>query len=360
MTDVGEDDDVKERQAMKNITKITLAEEEAGEIREQVAELARRYESAEDEEFLRRAPYYAFRLPRRVCDFVRDFGLDEPPETVCVVSGYPIDEEKVGPTPAHWMDAHRQRPRPTVDEEMLLVLLGSLLGECIGWATQQEGRIVHDIAPIQGHENEQLGSGSEQLLWWHTEDAFHPCRGDYVGMLCLRNPDGVPTTIGSLNGCSLEKEQLEQLFQEQYTIRPDESHLPKNRVSEEPGDERLAAAYDRMMNINSGPHRVSVMEGSMDAPYLRLDPYFMDRVEDRPEAWSAFKSLVELLDESMEEMVLEPGEICFVDNFRAVHGRKPFKAHHDGRDRWLKRVNVTRDLRKSRALRRSASDRVIY
>jgi hypothetical protein len=34
-----------------------------------------------------------------------------------------------------------------------------------------------------------------------------------------------------------------------------------------------------------------------------------------------------------------------------VHGRKPFKARHDGTDRWLKRLDVTLDLRKSRAAR---------
>lgn len=345
---------------LKNLDKITLTEEEVAEIRPVLASLAERFESAEDSEFLRRCPYYAYRLPERIVQHLRNFGLDEPEETVCVVSGYPIDDEKIGRTPEHWMDAHRQRPRPTVEEEMLLVLLGSILGECIGWATQQDGRIVHDIAPIRGHESEQLGSGSEQLLWWHTEDAFHPCRGDYVGMLCLRNPDRVPTTIGALNGNRLEPEQMERLFQAHYTIRPDESHLPKNRVAEEPGDEHLAAAYERMMSLNSTPGKVAVMSGSMESPYLRLDPYFMDQGADDAEAQQAFEALVDLLDRSMEDMVLDPGDFCFVDNFRAVHGRKPFKARHDGRDRWLKRVNVTRDLRKSRALRREASSRVIY
>jgi enduracididine beta-hydroxylase len=57
--------------------------------------------------------------------------------------------------------------------------------------------------------------------------------------------------------------------------------------------------------------------------------------------------------------VLEPGDMLFVDNFRAVHGRRPFSARFDGRDRWLKRINVTRDLRKSRRVRGSRESRVI-
>jgi alpha-ketoglutarate-dependent taurine dioxygenase len=58
--------------------------------------------------------------------------------------------------------------------------------------------------------------------------------------------------------------------------------------------------------------------------------------------------------------VLEPGDFCFIDNFQAVHGRKPFKARFDGTDRWLRRINVVRDLRKSRDSRLSAAGRVLY
>jgi alpha-ketoglutarate-dependent taurine dioxygenase len=57
--------------------------------------------------------------------------------------------------------------------------------------------------------------------------------------------------------------------------------------------------------------------------------------------------------------VLEPGDVCFIDNFKAVHGRRAFKARYDGHDRWLKRVNITRDLRKSRAEREAPTSRVI-
>ena len=53
------------------------------------------------------------------------------------------------------------------------------------------------------------------------------------------------------------------------------------------------------------------------------------------------------------------GEICFVDNRKAVHGRRSFKARYDGYDRWFKRMNITRDLRKSRASRTDAASRII-
>jgi hypothetical protein len=81
---------------------------------------------------------------------------------------------------------------------------------------------------------------------------------------------------------------------------------------------------------------------------------------DNPEAGAAFDTLKTLIDGVLEDRVLQPGDFCFIDNFQAVHGRKPFKARYDGSDRWMKRINVVRDLRKSREARLSAISRVIY
>lgn len=62
----------------------------------------------------------------------------------------------------------------------------------------------------------------------------------------------------------------------------------------------------------------------------------------------------------MGGVALNPGDIAFIDNYRVVHGRKPFQARFDGTDRWLRRLNITRDLRKSRHARLTAESRVIY
>ena len=110
---------------------------------------------------------------------------------------------------------------------------------------------------------------------------------------------------------------------------------------------------------NPLPERIPVLFGDPCAPYVRMDPYFMDPVDD-PCAQEALNALTQQIDAALEDQVLEPGDFAFIDNFQAVHGRKPFKARYDGRDRWLKRVNVVRDLRKSRDSRLSAASRVLY
>jgi hypothetical protein len=103
-----------------------------------------------------------------------------------------------------------------------------------------------------------------------------------------------------------------------------------------------------------------VLSGDPKAPYVRLDPYFMDRIEHEAKAQDALDACVACVDAALQDRVLEPGDIYFIDNYQSVHGRKPFRARFDGTDRWLKRINVTRDLRKSRDARESASSRVLY
>ena len=312
-----------------------------------------RCSSPEDVEFLREARLIAQEMPRSVRQTLYQFTLLEPPCGVCMVSGLPVDDQQIGPTPEHWIQ--RNEHRPTLFHEVLLLLLGSLLGEVMGWATQQGGHLIHQVFPIRIHENEQLGTGSRQLLWWHNEDAFHQLRPDYLCLMCLRNPERVPTMIASLENLALPDQYLDQLFEPQFTIRPDESHQKKNM-----GDQsRGKVSYEHIEALNRCPEKIPVLYGHRSSPYLRLDPYFMDPVEDNPKAQLALNSLIRLLDSQIRDIVLEPGDCCILDNYRAVHGRRAFQARYDGRDRWLQRINITRDLRKSRHCRSTSDSRVL-
>ncbi|MCB1054538.1 MAG: TauD/TfdA family dioxygenase [Acidobacteria bacterium] len=339
------------------MSRVVLEPEEIHQIQGLLSELAGTYGRAEAAEFNASAGVYAHELPRRVRREIYEFKLNEPDSGHLIISGMPIDEERLGPTPNHWKHDHRTAGE--TEEEMLLVLMGSLLGECIGWSTQQDGRVVHDILPIQGKEHEQLGSGSEELLWWHVEDAFHPYRGDYLGMHCLRNPDRVPTTFLSIGELGLDFTEMPVLFEEHFTIRPDESHLVKNKGQDRVVEGDLAHSYGQIDQMNTKPQKIAVLFGDPRAPYVRIDPYFMDPVADHPEAQAALEQLIAAIDARIKDMPLNPGEVCFIDNFRGVHGRKPFKARYDGNDRWIKRVNIVRDLRKSRGVRESAASRII-
>jgi hypothetical protein len=45
-----------------------------------------------------------------------------------------------------------------------------------------------------------------------------------------------------------------------------------------------------------------------------------------------------------KEVILKTGDLLLINNHKAVHGRKPFKARYDGTDRWLQRLLVRKTL----------------
>ncbi|MFD3544614.1 arginine beta-hydroxylase, Fe(II)/alpha-ketoglutarate-dependent [Streptomyces sp. NPDC058655] len=331
----------------------TLTPDEAAATAALTQELTRAHPSFGDPALLRDLPQLAARLPLGTQRFLREFKLADR-RGHAVVRGHRFDPERIGPTPAHWRG--RSRPGPEFAEELLLMLYGALLGEPFGWATQQDGHLVHDIFPIREHENDQLGMGSRELLTWHTEDAFHPYRSDYLILGALRNPDHVPTTVGELDLSSLSSEDIDLLFEPRYHIAPDESHLPKNNTIGSAEEAARFATIQKMIDERPlGP----LLYGSRVDPYMRLDPYFTSVPEDDLDARRAYDALCKVIDSGMREVVADEGDVLFIDNHRAVHGRPPFTARYDGTDRWLKRVCVTTDLRRSREMRATADTRLL-
>ena len=338
------------------LNRYVLDGDEVVAIKKLVDEIASKYDSVEDPEFLRHSTVYAQELPRGVRAALVEFRLLEPEAAHLIISGFPVDEEEIGLTPEHW-NRPDEKHSPALPYEIFFVLASSLIGEPIGWRTQQAGRIVHDLMPVKGMEQEQIGIGSEMTIWWHTEDAFHPMRGDYLGMFCLRNPDEVPTTFATLENVKLDPQDWELLFQPNYIIKPDNSHQQENAAPEE-GDE-LQQVYRRIEQMKRHPDKIAILSGDPRSPYVRIDHYFMDRLEDNPRAQEALDNFVKAVDEQIGDLLLMPGDMCFIDNMKAVHGRRAFKARYDGHDRWFKRINITRDLRKSRAERSAATSRII-
>lgn len=339
---------------------LALTPEENAELSPSLAELARTCDTIEDPGLIRRAPVLAGALPKRVLEFLEEFRIGEP-SALCLISGLDIDEGQLGPTPAHWRD--RQHNPGTITREVFFLLCASVLGDVFGWATQQDGRIMHDVLPIKGHEHDEIGSNSLRPLSWHTEDAFHPCRGDYVALMCLKNPDQVETVVSTSPDIDWGNVDVEALFEPEFTIMPDNSHQPGNAAASA-GDPELdqlrARSFQLIQSWNEHPQKRPLLFGDPRDPYLALDPYHMNDAEWPVRYQQAFKQLCAEIEAHLAPVSLRPGDCLFIDNFRAVHGRKSFRPRYDGSDRWLKRLNVTRNLRGSRAWRRSADSRIIY
>ncbi|MFJ3217588.1 TauD/TfdA family dioxygenase [Kitasatospora sp. NPDC086801] len=307
------------------------------EERRQLTELAAAHAEAatglQAHAFFREAPVLAQHLPHRLRAALTGMRQHED-AAFALVTGLPVDDEAIGATPDTWRDP--AAIRRTDRYESQLALVGSVFGELFGWNTQQGGAVIHDVLPMREFENTQINFASQEPIWWHTEDAFHSHRPDYVGLLCLRNPQRAATTVSCAADWDLSDPKYDLLFEERFRHRPDESHAD----AAEPVKPRALLTGDRAR------------------PFVCVDPYFLEQPA-APAVAAVLRDFYAVVDAALQQVVLAPGDILVVDNHRAVHGRKPFQANYDGRDRWLKRMSVSRDLRRSWPARTTGTRQIL-
>jgi L-asparagine oxygenase len=280
------------------------------------------------------APIALRSLPERLTRFLRTFQLHEPAGAV-VVRGIPIDDRALGPTPQRFDPPAPARLAAALD--FALLLIAHAIGEPFAWSNVQGGRLVHNVLPVPGREQEKAGTSSLSTLELHTEDACHPARADYLMLFCLRNDDAVPTVYAPLSRADLDPDAAGQLHRARFHMVSEPDHVASL------GESRVT----------------SVLSGSHDRPYLAFDGFYLSAPPDDPASVAALAHLGQRLEAAATDIVLRPGDLVIIDNYRAVHGRRPFQPRYDGRDRWLKRVHVTRDLRRSRPWRPGPATAVI-
>lgn len=307
-------------------------------------ECAEQYKSCEDSRFCRDVTVLAHRLPERIRRAALEARLDDRLHAL-IFSGNTRVTEDLENTPTRWQEGGAAGNVAA----FLLMLHGALMGDFIAWSTQQDGRLVTDVLPIAGSEHSLLSSSSRKALGWHTEDAFSSSRGDYVGLLCLRNPDQTPTSVSYVDVEDLPAAARDVLHEPRFQVLPDGSH-EFGRGHRSRGERAPDTRAGQFVPLLSGPH---------EAPVLRADRDYTTTAHGDQAAAAAMSALFEHLDRNLYPLILHPGDIAFLDNRNVVHGRYPFAPRYDGSDRWLKRVNVVVDLRRTRPNRANATTRVI-
>jgi Fe(II)/alpha-ketoglutarate-dependent arginine beta-hydroxylase len=326
---------------------------EAEQARQLAARCMAEYRTVDNPRFLTDVRVLAGDLPRGLRLAVNQARLDDRKHGL-VISGNPVPQGPLGPTPAGWQQADTDASRVYA---FLIMLYGALIGDVVSWATQQDGRIVTDVVPSPGMEDSLVSSSSSTELGWHTEDAFSPCRADYVGLLCLRSPDLTATTIGHVDLAALPEHIGAVLRQPRFSIMPDTSH--EAALNSDPDAVGRSDAFDRLDAVRRRPPRIPLLEGHPEAPVLRIDGDFVLAADGDAEAAEALHWLKAHLSANLYDFPLSPGDMGFIDNRNVVHGRRPFRPRYDGTDRWLKRVNLAVDLRRTRPGRTSTATRVI-
>lgn len=310
----------------QDIVEVRFPAVERVRVRSAIDDLVAEYGRPDDPRFLREVCGLGRLLPAAVRDAVVDMRYLETAAAL-VVRGTPIDDDP-GPTPSHWSE---RKPDATVRQDFWLALVLAQLGDPVCWLHLQDARLFNDLLPIAGEEDEQTGHGSRAELEFHVEEAFQDDRSPAFGLLSLRNRDRVPTTVASAASLDLSALDVDVLFEPRFRI----------------------VASEELVRVRP------VLFGAKESPYLRVDPIYTEALPGDTRAQAAFDALCAQLSGNLVDVVLEEGDLLLVDNYRVVHGRRPFAARFDGTDRWLRRLSVVRDLRPTRHLRHGVDDRVV-
>ncbi|MEU6564610.1 TauD/TfdA family dioxygenase [Nocardia nova] len=279
-----------------------------------------------DPMLIRLVDAYATDLPAAVRIALR------PPDTAAgaaIIGRLDVPEAELGATPNDWRAAANSALPASFHLDIAMLLLARCAGEPFGWQGQQGGRLVNNILPTPGHEDEQSGASSTTLLSPHTEDAFHPERAHLLLLGCLRNPERVGTTISSVRQVRLAPDRHRRLTEPTLPILPDVSY----------GDDFGAHRPAPVATIGTDEH----------GPTLRYDPAYTPLAEADDEYRCAYAELGAELERVCHSAALSPGELLLMDNDVVVHGRVPFTPRYDGTDRWLKRVNIRLARRRTSA-----------
>ena len=318
------------------VASVELSGQDRSAMASLIGELCGAYGRADHPDFLRAAPGLGHLLPASLRGPLAELRYTECAGAVWIRGG-PAGEPTC-PTPEHW----RARARDaTLPQDFWLVLVGAQFGDPFSWSSLQDGSLLNNVLPVPGSEHMQTGQGSVAALELHVEDAFDDDRCDYLGLIALRNRDKVATTVAAVRSDSLPPDLRQVLREPRFVIRADPEHAAGARGGE-PSARTCAMLF-----------------GAPDDPYLRVDSVFTESLPGDAAAAAALAALCDQLTASTVPVPLEPGDVLLVDNYRMVHGRTPFRPRFDGTDRWLRKVTVTRDLRRSRARRCGADGRVL-
>ncbi len=272
-------------------------------------------------------------LPVRLISELIRFRVNPNNYGTLLIHNLPTDAD-LPPTPND--GKHSLAKTSSISEYNLLLVL-MYLGEPIAYADVKEGEIIHNICPIQGHEEQQKNSGSI-FFDFHTDFTYHPYKADCFGLFCLRSDhDHIVRTFTASIRQALPKlpDTIIPLLQEPYY----RSHLP--------------FPLSKTTYVEAYSPLVPILSSNISYPDLCIDFYTMEAI--RPDAQLALDLLKAALMDVVVGSVLLPGDLMLVDNRMVAHGRTAFAPRYDGKDRWLQRLCTIQDFQRSKTLRQPGS-----
>jgi L-asparagine oxygenase len=251
---------------------------------------------------------------------------------VLLVAGLPCDRE-LPATP----EGHAVTARSSFVGEGCLLGLSRMLGETIGFLSEKSGDLIHNVTPVAAGAYTQSNQGSKIFLNYHNDTVYdedghyHRYNPDFLILLCLRaDRDGRALTyyVDARDvSAALAPDDRDLLRQPLYRMA-----APSTYTRERAGGQRV---WSRPYPVLSGP---------LDLPEISVAANGITAVT--PEARTALEHLLAVFDDPAVHgcVALKPGDALLINNRKGLHARSVFEPTFDGRDRWLLRTYIRRNL----------------
>jgi L-asparagine oxygenase len=278
----------------------------------------------EPEKFTHQSKELGKRLPFRILQILKDFSLNGNSMGYLLFSEFAMHNDFIPDTPK---DNKQHLGEKTVLAKMQAIF-NEQIGEMISYEAEGSGKLFQDMSPNYKLSETQTSLGSTVELEIHTEQAFSKLKPDFLSLACLRGDTSAKTFIIHRDKIlehlsSSEKVLLQESL---WTVGVDMSFKINGSEFLE-GDIR-------------GPVPILTREG-----HFVFDQDLMRGITD--EAEQLRYKIIYIYYKYRSDHCLKPGEIIFIDNRHAVHGRSSFQPKFDAKDRFLVRSFITLDLNKS-------------
>lgn len=278
------------------------------------------------EKFIDEATNLGHKLPNNIIDILNNF-VENGSDTGFLLFENVFLDEIIPPTPpdnTHFIGDKTKYAKA-------IAIFNQVLGEMISYEGEGYGRLFQDMVPKKTLSDTQTSLGSNVELEIHTEQAFSKLKPDILILGCLRGDENAITYILPVHIIltSMDSYKRDLLRQPLWTIGVDLS---------------FKMNFDEFLDGDlRGP--IPILHGSKEDPFLIFDQDLMRGINEKAEQLR--KEIIDIYYKHRFGHILKPGEIVFVDNRRAVHGRSPFNPKFNGEDRFIVRSFVTIDLSKS-------------
>jgi L-asparagine oxygenase len=313
-----------------SIKKLVLEEAASAEIRKTLLAIPSPYERFEEAII---AAHRAFAgLPASLEQEIAAFARNPDSPGTMLVDGLPLDPE-LPATP----EGRAVVDRSSFVGEGCLLGLSRMLGEPIGFLSEKSGDLIHNVTPVAAGAYTQSNQGSKVFLNYHNDSVYdadghyHRYNPDFLILLCMRaDRDGRALTYyADARDASrvLEAGDRELLRQPLYRMA-----APSTYTREQAGGQR----------VWSQPY--PVLAGPEDTPEISVAANGIMAIT--PEAQAALDRLTTAFNDSRVHGVvaLKPGNALLINNRKGLHARSVFEPTFDGRDRWLLRTYIRRNL----------------